>query len=159
MARAQWRRACLPVAAAACAVSLGASASLAADWPTFRGDSARSGATDDGLSPPLAAAWVHRPAHPPRPAWPDGPAPADYWHKLHGLEHSSVHDFAFHVAVADGRLFYGSSADDTVRCLDAETGVELWSCVTEGPVRLAPAVAGGAVYVGSDDGRLYCLDA
>ena len=92
--------------------------------------------------------------HAPRPAWPGGPAPADYWHKLHGLEHTSVHDFAFHVAVADGRLFYGSSADDTVRCLDAATGDELWAFVTEGPVRLAPAVAGGAVYVGSDDGRL-----
>ncbi|MHC5053935.1 MAG: outer membrane protein assembly factor BamB family protein [Planctomycetota bacterium] len=159
MARAQCRRACLPVAAAACAVSLAAATSLAADWPTFRGDNSRSGAATGGLSPPLAAAWVHRAPHPPRPAWADAPAPADYWHKLHGLEHSSVHDFAFHVAVADGRLFYGSSADDAVRCLDAATGRELWAFVTEGPVRLAPAVAGGAVYVGSDDGRLYCLDA
>jgi len=61
--------------------------------------------------------------------------------------------------VAGGRVFFGSSADDTICCLDAATGKELWSFFTSGPVRLAPAVWDGRVYAGSDDGRVYCLDA
>jgi outer membrane protein assembly factor BamB len=157
-----WRRRLRPLAfviALVIIIAISAATGTAADWPGFRGGSSRAGATDECPAPPLVKSWIHRPVHAPRPAWPDGPAPADYWHKLHGLEHTSVHDFAFHVAVAEGRLFYGSSADDTVRCLDAATGEERWTFVTEGPVRLAPAVAGGAVYVGTDDGNLYCLDA
>ena len=70
-----------------------------------------------------------------------------------------VYDRAFHVAVANGAVFYGSSADDKVYCLDAETGHVLWSFFTEGPVRLAPTVSAYRVYVGSDDGCAYCLDA
>jgi len=54
-------------------------------------------------------------------------------------------------------VLYGSSADDQVYCLDAATGREKWSFFTEGPVRFAPTVAAGKVYVGSDDGRVYCL--
>lgn len=34
-----------------------------------------------------------------------------------------------------------------------------WTFKTDGPVRTAPAVADGTVYVGSDDGSLYALDA
>ena len=40
-----------------------------------------------------------------------------------------------------------------------KTGQPRWSFLTEGPVRLAPAVADGRVYAGCDDGGLYCLDA
>ena len=39
-------------------------------------------------------------------------------------------------------------------CLDAATGKVRWRFFTEGPVRLAPTVSDGKVYVGSDDGRL-----
>ncbi|MDV7401536.1 PQQ-binding-like beta-propeller repeat protein, partial [Arthrospira platensis SPKY1] len=67
-------------------------------------------------------------------------------------------DHAFHVAVAAGRLYYGSSADDALRCLDAATGEELWSFVTGGPVRIAPSLDGDRVLVASDDGCLYGLD-
>ncbi len=70
-----------------------------------------------------------------------------------------TYDRAFQVVVAEGSLYYGSSADDTVYCMDAATGEMQWSFVTEGPVRLAPAVANGKVYAGSDDGCLYCLEA
>ena len=60
-------------------------------------------------------------------------------------------DWAYSVAVADGTLFFGSSADDKVYALDAATGREKWSVFTGGPVRLAPAVADGRVIVGSDE--------
>lgn len=42
--------------------------------------------------------------------------------------------------------------------LDAASG-DAGDRITGGPVRLAPAVVDGRVYVGSDDGCAYCLDA
>jgi len=66
---------------------------------------------------------------------------------------------AYYPVIAGGLLYFGSSSDDTIYCLDAKTGKKRWSFVTEGPVRLAPAVANGRVFAGSDDGLVYCLDA
>jgi outer membrane protein assembly factor BamB len=62
-------------------------------------------------------------------------------------------------AVADGAVYYGSSADDTLYCLDASDGHVRWSFTTDGPVRLAPTAVGNRVYGGSDDGCVYCLRA
>ena len=68
-------------------------------------------------------------------------------------------DYAFQVALVGDSVFFGSSADDKVYCLDAKTGSERWSFFTEGPVRFASTLHEGRAYVGSDDGRIYCLDA
>jgi outer membrane protein assembly factor BamB len=65
----------------------------------------------------------------------------------------------FNPVIADGLLYFGSSADNKVYALDAARGREVWNFHTEGPVRVAPAVGKHGVYVGSDDGLLYCLDA
>ena len=134
----------------------GVEATAAADWPTYGGDTQRSQATATDLSLPLSPAWQHVPRHEPQPGWP-GPAKNDYWHRRHGLQPRVTYDRAFHVAVVGDRVFFGSSADDRVVCLDADTGREHWSFFTEGPVRLAPAVWKGRVYAGSDDGSVYCL--
>ncbi len=150
--RNQW-----PVLAMALVV-LGAQVA-AAEWPTYRGDSRRRGVSGEELKLPLVEAWTHKAAHPPRPAWPELPAEKDVWHRIDGLGPTTTYDRALHVAVANGSVYYGSSADDAVYCLDAATGRVRWSFVTEGPVRLAPTVAEGKVFAGSDDGCLYCLDA
>src|SRR3972149_141910 len=42
---------------------------LAADWPTYRGDSRRSGSTGETLPAKLSPQWVYRPRHVPQPAW------------------------------------------------------------------------------------------
>ena len=118
----------------------------AADWPTYRGDAARSGYTPDELPPTLALRWTYRPRHAPQPAWP-------------GRDTRMPFDLAFHVAVADGAVFFGSSADGAVRALDAATGAERWSYFTDGPVRFAPAAWKGRLFVVSDDGVLHCLSA
>jgi outer membrane protein assembly factor BamB len=68
------------------------------------------------------------------------------------------YDRVFHVAVSGDRVVFGSSVDDTLRCLHVETGDEIWRYTTDGPIRLAPAIAGDKVYFGSDDGHAYCLD-
>ena len=129
-----------------------------ADWSTFQHDNARSGATDATLPGKLAQAWVYQSPVRPRPAW-DEPAIWDGWSKTHNLTNRQVFDKAFHVAAAGDAVYFGSSVDDQVHCVDAATGRRRWRFFTEGPVRLAPTVANGRVYVGSDDGFVYCLTA
>jgi WD40 repeat protein len=46
-----------------------------------------------------------------------------------------------------------------VYCLNATTGVKLWSFATGDSISSSPSIAGGRVYVGSDDARVYCLNA
>ncbi len=127
----------------------------AEDWPTYQHDAARSGITSEKVPVPLVESWVFQPAQPPEPAW--GPPKAEPVEDV--LELRRIHfDDASQVAAAGGRVYFGSSADGKVYCLDAATGRVLWTKMTGGPVRLAPTVWEGRVYVGSDDGRAYCLD-
>lgn len=129
----------------------------AGDWPTYGRDHRRGAATEEPMAFPLSLTWLHQTASPPSPAWPP-PAKHDYWHYKTDLNPRVTFDHAYHVAVADGRVYFGSSADDRVVCLDATTGDERWSYFTEGPIRLAPTVAGSQLFVGSDDGCVYALD-
>ena len=129
-----------------------------ADWPTFRGDAARSGASKGDLAFPLTEEWVHTSSGRPQNAWP-GPARHDLYSKVMNLTPRLWFDRAFYVSIADGRIFFGSSADEQIHCLDAATGEELWSYYTEAPVRFTPTIVGGKVIAGSDDGVVYCLRA
>lgn len=130
--------------------------SLGEDWPTYMQDNTRVGYTPDTLPYPLSEQWVRSSATPPQWAW---PGPGGKVVEGLKLEHRVRFDDVFHVAVVGGRVYYGSSVDNTVYCVAAESGETLWRFVTSGPVRLAPAVANGRVLVGSDDGHAYCLDA
>jgi len=126
------------------------------DWPTYRADNARRGYTAESLTPALGVCWVYRPLSAPEPAW-SGPAKRPREGFL--LRHRVDFDSAFQVAVAGGLVYFGSSSDGKVYALDAATGREVWSFITGGPVRLAPAFCEGRVYFGSDDGYAYCLRA
>ena len=130
----------------------------AADWPTYQHDYARTGVARESLLAPFTDGWVHRSRHAPRPAW-RGEAKWDGYNKVYDLKSRQIFDYAYHPVIADGLLYYGSSADDKIYCLDAATGEQRWTFFTEGPVRLAPTIAEGRVFVGSDDGHAYCLDA
>ncbi|MBN2312509.1 MAG: PQQ-binding-like beta-propeller repeat protein, partial [Sedimentisphaerales bacterium] len=134
----------------------GAEGVKAEDWPTYMHDRQRSGLTAEKLQLPLNECWVYQALHAPRPAWP-GPAKQDYWHRAFNLRATVTYDRAFHIVGVGDMIFFGSSADDKVYALDARTGDERWAFFTEGPVRLAPSIANGKVYVGSDDGCAYCL--
>ena len=123
----------------------------ASDWPGWRGPSG------DGVSPEkgLMATWP----------------PEELWTASVGVGFSSV-------VVAGGRAFAtghrkgdGDRGTDTLYCLDAASGAEIWKyeyeCLTlkkdkkasyAGP-RSTPAVDGGLVYAVSLEGRLFCLDA
>jgi outer membrane protein assembly factor BamB len=127
----------------------------AGEWPTYRGDVSRSGATDDEVRFPLQQVWTSRAPAVPRLAWSsaEGRVIED---KLMG--HRIRFDDAFRTVVSEGRVYFGSTVDHQVHCLDLESGETLWTFVTGGPVRLAPTVDGDRVLFGSDDGRVYCLD-
>ena len=129
---------------------------VAEDWPTYRHDVRRSGLSAEKLTPPLKALWVFQPRYAPQPAWgPPKPMPVEGI-----LELPRVHfDRVFHVVVANGLAFFGSSGDNKVYALDVATGKIRWSRFTGGPIRLAPAYANDRLYVASDDGTLYCFRA
>lgn len=119
------------------------STTQATDWPTYRGDAARSGYTLERLPAKLSHAWTYRPAHAPSVAWP--------------RDERMLFDRANDVVVAGELLLFGSSADCRVIALDAATGNERWTFFTGAPVRFAPAIWKDRVFVASDDGYLYCV--
>jgi len=130
----------------------------AEDWPTYRHDNRRSGVTSEPLDVPLQKAWEYGSAAAPQTAW-AGPAKWDSYANIRKLKSMRNFDPVFHVTAVEGSVFFGSSVDDAVHCLDAATGQEKWVFFANGPVRVPPAFDGGKLYFGSDDGRIYCIDA
>jgi outer membrane protein assembly factor BamB len=61
-------------------------------------------------------------------------------------------------ALADGRVFVGSSDAQFVQCVEQPSGKEVWRFRTNGPVWSSAAVARSIVYFGSNDGNLFALD-
>ncbi|MEQ1860088.1 MAG: PQQ-binding-like beta-propeller repeat protein [Chthoniobacteraceae bacterium] len=116
---------------------------LAADWPTYRADAARSGYTAETIPNQLRLRWEFRAAQTPRPAWPTSER-IDF-------------DLAFQPIIVGELVLFGSSADDQVYALDAATGAIRWRFFSEGPIRFAPAAWKDRVFVASDDGWLYAL--
>ena len=128
---------------------LGPAFAVAADWPAYKNNHLRSSVSNETLTFPMRAGWTWHSAQPPAPAWPE-PGRA-----MNSLDF----DYAFQPVAADGLIFFGSSADDTLRGVDAASGTVVWSYTTGGPIRFAPQIADGKCYVASDDGHVYCLEA
>ena len=116
----------------------------AGDWPQFRYDAGRTAASPDELPANLQLRWT-RTLPAPRPAFP--------------YEVRLGYDTSYEPVVFGHTMFVPSMVNDSVTALDTETGQERWRFITEGPVRFAPAAWEGKVYVVSDDGYLYCLNA
>ena len=136
------------LAACALAISAGASSALAKDWPNWRGPNY------DRVS--AEADWD--------PQKIDNIA----WTAQVGIGFSSI-------TVSNGRLYAighngkkRTGGQETVYCLDAKTGDEIWSetypaqllpNLHEGGPSATPTIHGGKVYTLSKDGRLRCTDA
>ncbi|MFQ6034576.1 MAG: PQQ-binding-like beta-propeller repeat protein [Sedimentisphaerales bacterium] len=116
-----------------------------ADWPMWRYDSNRSGATPIELPPNLYRQWELRL---PRleQAWPDQGSRINY-------------DHCYEPIVLGHKLFVGSSATDSVTAYDTETCAVIWRFFADAPIRLAPAGWVDRLFVVCDDGYLYCLNA
>jgi outer membrane protein assembly factor BamB len=127
-------------------------------WPTYMHDNRRSGVVQSPLKLPLKTAWTRHSQLRPRTAW-TNPAPWDSYARKVGLTPMRLFDKAFFVTTVDDSVWFGSSVDHGVHCLDAGSGKERWVFFAEGPVRLPPTFANGRLYFGSDDGFAYCIDA
>lgn len=117
------------------------------DWPMWRRDAERSASSSETLPSGMTLQWT-RDYGPRQQAWDDP------------LNHDLMtYDRIFEPVVAGGRLFVGFNDQDKVTAVDAQSGEELWTFFTEGPVRVPPAVHNGRVFFCSDDGFLYCVEA
>ncbi len=100
------------------------------DWPTYRHDAARSGFSDQALSPDLGKAWE-----------------APIGGRLSAM------------SIADGRAYVAQVDAHTLHALDAATGKPLWHFIAGARIDSPPTIAKGRVYVGGMDGWVYCLRA
>ncbi len=137
-------------------ISLSDPSLQADDWPTYLRSNDRAGSSPEQLTFPLLPQWTLSPAEKPTQAWP-GPEGREI--ERHKLRRRNTFDDAFHVAVVGQKLYYGSSVDHALRCVDLESGKKQWTFFTEAAIRLAPTVYNGKIFVGSDDGYVYCLKA
>ncbi len=146
-----------PVSLVAFVLTLGAVAGDCAAWPSYRAGMGRAGFSSQTLSFSATETW-RRDLPAPSPAW-TTPAQRSYWQQLEGILPRVTGDWANHAIADESFVWLGSSSDDTVRCLDAQTGELQWSFVADGPVRYAPVIASGQLFFGSDDGFVYSLEA
>lgn len=144
---------CLPIMFFICAVASGD------DWPTWQHDNRRTGASPEELAVSrLASAWEWRSPVPPVTAW-HGPAKWDAYAYHRNLPSMRSYDNAFHVIAVGDSVWFGSSVDDSLYCLDAASGKQRWTYTADAPIRLAASWSDGCVYFGADDGFARCLDA
>lgn len=107
-----------------------ASSENADQWPTYRHDAARSGATAAAIPTALNERWkIDLGRTPTSPV------------------------------VADGRAYVATPDDHRVHCLNADSGQGLWTFTTGGGVDSPPTVYRGLAIFGSADGCVYCLRA
>ena len=100
------------------------------DWPMYRHDAARSGATRSAVTPNLAIRWRRR---------------------VGGKLTQSV--------VVGGKVMLASIDAHTLCALEVGDGRTAWSYVAGGRIDSPPTVSRGRVLFGSHDGWVYCLRA
>ena len=113
------------------------------DWPMYRFDAARSAYTKQSIPNQLSLRWVYRSPHKPKPAWPTS-GRIDF-------------DLVFQPIIMGDVVLFGSSVDDQVRALDADSGEQSWTFFTGAPIRFGPCGWQDRIFVVSDDGWLYAL--
>ncbi len=103
----------------------------AADWPTFRGNAARTGFTAEQAYP--------------------APAPANVWN-------FDVQGDVVAGPVVYAGIVYATARTGNIYALNAYTGELIWDYSTDDWIDASPAVSGAAVYASSRDGNLYAFN-
>ena len=129
------------------------------DWPQFKKDNHRSGVSSAQVDlSNFGLTWTHDTEQEPIPAW-YGPAKEDAFARSGALPSMRDYDLSYYPIIVDNYLYYGSSADDGVHCINTRNGKTRWTFTSAGPIRIAPTFYDGKIYFGSDDGYAYCLNA
>ncbi len=101
--------------------------SNSSDWPAYLHDYARSGVCPAAPDLPLEEHWAWTSPTPPHSAWPDPHGVAVEGMGDVNLERPRLKfDDAFHIAVSDGAVYFGSTEDNKVCCLDLAGGEVRW---------------------------------
>ncbi|MCX6899805.1 MAG: PQQ-binding-like beta-propeller repeat protein [Verrucomicrobia bacterium] len=116
------------------------------DWPTYRHDAERSGATKGAIPEKLKLLWQREAARPPT-----GPLAAAWQARLISCLSAPV--------VADGMVFAAATDASQVVSLNAATGKPLWRATVGGRLDSPPTIHGGLCLIGSHDGWVYALRA
>ncbi len=103
---------------------------LAGDWPTYRGNNARSGKSTSIVSEKLKPAWNM---------------------KLGGSLSA--------LSIAGGKVYVARIDAHTLHALDQQSGKPVWKYTTGGRIDSPPTIADGRAIFGSADGWVYCLRA
>jgi outer membrane protein assembly factor BamB len=164
------------------------SAAFGADWPTNRGNAARTGAADNLPGPKAPkVAWVYE----SNEHFIAAPVPGDkalYVSALGAFNTAGFYALSYDAkpadrviykksppflkqamvcppAVVDGKLVFGDGMHQTdgaaLHCIEAESGRPLWELPVPGTlVHLegAPTVADGKVYIGGGNAGVICVD-
>ena len=101
-----------------------------ADWPMYRHDARRTGATTAEVPAEVADAWET---------------------KLGGKLTPPV--------AAGGRVFVAAKEQHAIHALGADDGKKLWQFIADGPIDSPPSIHEGLVLFGCADGWVYCLRA
>jgi len=101
------------------------------DWPTYRADNRRSGASKADVPGKVALVWRWEP-----PAAIDPAAP-----------------------ITTEELVFTSGSDGVVRAIEVFGGKLRWKAYTAGPITYPPAVENGRLFLGSGDGWVYAFEA
>lgn len=100
------------------------------DWPTYRHDAARSGATEATISPKLKQSWQ-----------------------------TEIGGDLTAITSAGQHVFVAREDEHTVHALNAQTGEPLWQFTAGGRVDSPPTIDGDLAIFGSMDGHVYCVRA
>jgi len=100
----------------------------ASDWPTYRHDGARLGATPCDVPADAAPRWTV---------------------PLGGRLTPPV--------MAAGRVYVAAKDEQTLHALAADDGKQLWHFIAGGRIDSPPTICGGGVIFGCADGSVYCL--
>jgi outer membrane protein assembly factor BamB len=100
------------------------------DWPTYRHDARRAGATASAVPAEVSERWqvkLRAPLTPP--------------------------------VAAGARVYVAAKDEHTLYALSRDDGRELWRFTADGRIDSPPTVHGGRVLLGCTDGHVYCLRA
>jgi len=100
------------------------------EWPTYRHDPKRSGATESAVSTDLKVTWQ-----------------------------TNIGTTPSALVVAGGKVLVAGVDTHSVNALDAEDGRNLWTYTAAARVDSPPTVHNGLAIFGSADGRVHCLRA